>query len=285
MHIRPHFDYCDIIYHKPASRNDFTSSLSLNYLMNTLEKTQYQAALAITGTWKGTNTDKLYEELGWESLHHRRIYRRLITIYKIIKGYSPHYLLTPITLRENTYLLRGSQRLTDIRCRKDRFRNSFYPNAIHLWNELDANLKNAVSLSIFKSSLVKLIKPDKKETYNILDPLGLKWLFQLRVGLSHLKTHKKRHNFSDTTDDICDCSISTESTKHFLLECPLHTDARIILMNTMTPLLNSHGLENINNTNLTHLLLYGHKLFNLFENQLTLRSVITFIKSSNHFPT
>ena len=70
MHIRPHFDYCDIIYHKPATKNDFNSSVSLNYNMNMLEKTQYQAALAITGTWKGTNTDKLYEELRWESLHH-----------------------------------------------------------------------------------------------------------------------------------------------------------------------------------------------------------------------
>ena len=32
-----------------------------------LESTQYSAALAVTGAWCGTNTDRLYEELGWES--------------------------------------------------------------------------------------------------------------------------------------------------------------------------------------------------------------------------
>ena len=72
MYARPHLDYCDIIYHTPALTYDLSSALSLNYRMNILEKTQYQAALAITGAWKGTNLDKIYEELGWESLNERR---------------------------------------------------------------------------------------------------------------------------------------------------------------------------------------------------------------------
>ena len=40
--------------------------------MNTLERIQYQAALAITGSWKGTHLNKIYDELGWESLTDRR---------------------------------------------------------------------------------------------------------------------------------------------------------------------------------------------------------------------
>ena len=44
--------------------------------MNTLESIQYHAALAITGTLKGTNLSKIYEELGWESLTERRWFRR-----------------------------------------------------------------------------------------------------------------------------------------------------------------------------------------------------------------
>ena len=63
MHVRPHLDYCDVIFHVPVATHDFDSSLSLNYRMNILEKTQYQAALAVSGCWKGTNTDKIYEEL------------------------------------------------------------------------------------------------------------------------------------------------------------------------------------------------------------------------------
>ena len=51
--------------------------------MNTLERIQYHAALAITGSWKGTNLNKIYDELGWESLTDRRWCRRLFHFYKI----------------------------------------------------------------------------------------------------------------------------------------------------------------------------------------------------------
>ena len=40
--------------------------------METVERTQYQAALAITGACGDFNRSKLYEELGWESLSDRR---------------------------------------------------------------------------------------------------------------------------------------------------------------------------------------------------------------------
>ena len=60
--------------------------------MNVLERTQYQAALAVTGTWKGTNREKNYEELGWESLHQRRYFRRLVQFYKIMNDLTPDYL-------------------------------------------------------------------------------------------------------------------------------------------------------------------------------------------------
>ena len=57
--MRPHLDYGDIIYHTydPESKLDFTKML---------ESTQYSAALAVSEAWRGTNTDKLYEELGWD---------------------------------------------------------------------------------------------------------------------------------------------------------------------------------------------------------------------------
>ena len=64
MYVRPHLDFCDVIFHKPCIVNAFDSSTNLNYLMNTLERIQYHAALAITGAWKGTNLNKIYEELG-----------------------------------------------------------------------------------------------------------------------------------------------------------------------------------------------------------------------------
>ena len=35
----------------------------LSIIMDTLERIQYRAALAITATWKGTNLNKLYDGL------------------------------------------------------------------------------------------------------------------------------------------------------------------------------------------------------------------------------
>ena len=80
MYVRPHLDYCDIIYHIPVISNHFDFSQTLNYHMSLLERTQYQAALAVSGAWKGTNRYKIYEELGWESLDQRRFFRRLYSI-------------------------------------------------------------------------------------------------------------------------------------------------------------------------------------------------------------
>ena len=47
----------------PDFRLDFT---------NKLAAIQYSAVLAVSGARCGTNRQKLYEELGWESLYHKR---------------------------------------------------------------------------------------------------------------------------------------------------------------------------------------------------------------------
>ena len=81
MYIRPHLDYGDVIYHNQRA-----------VLMDLVECVQYKAALIVTGCWQGTSRERLYEELGWESLSHRRWLRRLTVFYKISKGLAPSYL-------------------------------------------------------------------------------------------------------------------------------------------------------------------------------------------------
>ena len=98
--IRPHFDFCDPIYHTPQVTNPFESSITLNALMERVEKIQYQALLAITGTWQGTSRNKLYDELGWKSLSDRRRCRRLIHLFKIRNNMTPN-------LKENLPLKRS----------------------------------------------------------------------------------------------------------------------------------------------------------------------------------
>ena len=65
LYVRPHLDYGDVIFHN--QRMD---------LMDLIERVQYKAALIVSGCWQGTNRERLYEELGWESLSDRRWARR-----------------------------------------------------------------------------------------------------------------------------------------------------------------------------------------------------------------
>ena len=74
--VQTHLDYCDIIYHIPSSTNG-----SLNSLMEKIEKIQYQAGLVITGGLQGTNRNKLYETLSWESLSDRHFIRGIIQLF------------------------------------------------------------------------------------------------------------------------------------------------------------------------------------------------------------
>jgi len=81
LYVRPHLDYGDVIYHN--QRND---------LMKLIEQVQYKAALIVSGCWQGTSCERLYDELGWESLSSRRWFRRMVMFYKIHNGLAPDYL-------------------------------------------------------------------------------------------------------------------------------------------------------------------------------------------------
>ena len=69
----------------------------------------------------------------------------------------------------------------------DRYQNSFFPDSVILWNLLGPDLRGAESLSIFKKNILKTYRPAKKSLFDIHEPNRIKWIFQLRVGLSALK--------------------------------------------------------------------------------------------------
>ena len=91
----PLLDYDDGIYDQ---RNN--SSLS-----DKIESVQYNAALALTGAIRGTSKEKLYQELGLESLRNRRWLKRMSYLYEIISTKSPPYLyeLMPPLQRSHRY--------------------------------------------------------------------------------------------------------------------------------------------------------------------------------------
>ena len=56
--IRSHLDYGDIVFDQAFNKS----------FHDNLESIQYNASLAITGARRGTSKEKLYQELGFESL-------------------------------------------------------------------------------------------------------------------------------------------------------------------------------------------------------------------------
>ena len=101
-------------------------------------------------------------------------------------------------------------------CKTDTLKNSFFPKVINKWNELDKEIKGATSFFLFKASLLKTGRPHANSTYRIHDPIGIKLLMHLGLGLSHLNEHKFRHNFTACVNSLCSYSIKPETTLHFL---------------------------------------------------------------------
>ena len=57
---------------------------------------QYNAALAIISAIRGSYKEKLYGELGLETLQQLRLHSKLCCFYKVLKSHSPKYLYSII---------------------------------------------------------------------------------------------------------------------------------------------------------------------------------------------
>ena len=153
LYVRPHLDYGDVIYHIPAKVCDFSGNVTLPSLMEKLESVQYSAARAITGTWRGTSREKLYTELGWESLNCRRWSRRLILFYKILNNLTPIYMKDPFPpQRQLQYCLRNQDVIGRIKARTEKFKSGSYPHFLSKWNDLDPEIRLAPSAAVFKKN-------------------------------------------------------------------------------------------------------------------------------------
>ena len=227
LYVRPHLDYGDIIYHR------FDPEMHLE-ITKRLEQVQYSAALAVTGTWRGTSRQRLYQELGWETLYHRRWYRRLTHFFSLKKSESPEYLFNEIPKeRQLRYDLRNPNIYEQPVARTTRFANTYFQNALFEWNLLDSEIQNSASISQFKAKLLSIIRPVKNPIYRISDILGVRLLTRLRVQFSALNEHRFRHAF-DCLTPICICGLSKESNEHFLLHCPQHHAYRMDLFGQLS---------------------------------------------------
>ena len=132
---------------------------------------QYNVALIKTGAFQAASGDKIYQDLGMESLADRRWFRR-------------------------TYLTRSSTQKTikTFSARTNIFESSFFPHCAEAWGNLPEELKNINSINAFKLSILNFVIPRKNSVFPVHDINGVKLLTRLRLDFSHLNEHKFRHD-------------------------------------------------------------------------------------------
>jgi len=268
--LRPLIDYGDIIYDQPENEA----------FCEKIESVQYKAALAITGAIQGSSRNKIYQELGLETLKSRRWYKRLSCMFKIMNDKTPTYLKNMVPkCHHSNRLLRN--RIPAFYCRTDSFRNSFFPSALSAWFELDETIRKSESISVFKNRLLSMIRPIPSNVYNIFDPSGLKLLTRLRLGFSHLNEHRFRHNFKECINPLCSCSLEIEDTAHYLLHCHHFAQNRSDLMISVKTVF--ENFDNLSDNDKRHILLYGDPRLDKKSNKFILEATLSYIKSTDRF--
>ena len=121
-----------------------------------MEIIQYNAALAIFGAIRGSSREKLYQELGLDTLQQRRWYRKLCCFYKILKSQSPKYLYSIIPIHNMSYRTRQCNKIPAINVKHDFLKNTFFPSTIMEWNKLDWEIKNSENIATFKKRILFL---------------------------------------------------------------------------------------------------------------------------------
>ena len=139
--IQPHFDYCNVVW------GNCNKGLS-----EKLQRLQNRAARILMSASYDSNLDDLFRALGW----YQRLEQKSILMFKTLHGMTPDYLRSRFVYRDNAraYRLRNTEnKLVLPQPRTDYLKRSFLYSGAQLWNNLPVDLRQASSLTDFKSKL------------------------------------------------------------------------------------------------------------------------------------
>ena len=85
-----------------------------------------------------TSREKIYQELGLESLQPRRWYRKLAMFYKNYKNKSPFNRFKVIPEKTSSYPTRNVDAIPPIKIKHNFLKNAFLLFAIIEWNKLQS---------------------------------------------------------------------------------------------------------------------------------------------------
>ena len=138
-------------------------------------------------------------------------------------------------------------------------------------------------VSAFKTQILKFIRTSPNSTFNVHNHHGVKLLTRLRVGLSHLREHKFRHNFQDSLDPFCNCGRHIETTIHFFLHCSNYSNQIKTLFEKIINI--KRSLLNQNDSIIVETLFFRSNNLNDEENAWIIESTIEYIITTERFVT
>ena len=189
---------------------------------NQLESIHIEAVRVITGATKLCSIDKLFADLGWESIQkQRRNKHKLVIFYKILHDIAPNYIsdiVPPLIQDTTTYNLWNAGNIQNYRVHTYLFSNSFFSSTVHAWNDLPNDMKDASSVASLKYKINKNLRSPPK-FYNAGTRKGQILQARLRMECSSLNSDLHEKNI--VPNPFC-CYGIFESRNRLFFACPLY---------------------------------------------------------------
>ena len=149
------------------------------------------------------------------------------------------------------------------------------------WKKLDLNIRYSENRTSFKSKVLKFAHLSENSIFLCNNSKGIQLLTRLRLGLSHLRDHKFKHNFQDTHNPICNCGEDIETSCHYLLHCSLYTNERLALLNAIQGI--DSSIWEITDSHIVEVLPYGRKFLDISSNINILNATVDFLLEIKRF--
>ena len=143
--VRPRLEYSSTVWDPHHNRD-----------IHNLEQVQHRAARFVNRNYTERTpgcVTNMVQNLGWESLQHRRYINRLSMLFKIQYGAID---ISPEFVQLNDQRTRGSQRLRQLQATNNAYKFSFYPRTISDWNRLPTHVTDLQTLLGFREALANL---------------------------------------------------------------------------------------------------------------------------------
>ena len=120
------------------------------------------------------------------------------------------------------------------------------------------------------------IRPSENKIFLCNNLKGIQLLTRLRLGLSHLRDHKFKHNCQDTLNPICNCGEDIEMILRIL-----NTNERLASLQVIQGI--DDSIFELTDSHIVEVLLYEKIFLDILSNTNILNATIDFLLESKRF--